>query len=61
MVKVNIEELVTNCNLTREEAYRLLGKTSTQSKIIGVSTHSEGVYLTTTLPSEMAQHHKVGK
>jgi hypothetical protein len=65
MVEVNVEELVTKCNLSYKEAVELIGKTSTQGKILGVTTrpglsYSPGLYITCTSPGKASKHYKVG-
>lgn len=65
MVEINIEELVEACNLTWDQAKELIGKTSTQGNIIGITTKpslgkAEGIYLTCNVPNQQATQHKVG-
>lgn len=62
---INIEQLVTENNLTFEEAKELVGKESTQGKILGITGkpglgYSEGVYLTCSKPNEQSKHFRIG-
>lgn len=63
---INIAELVKTCSLTLKAAVALIGRNSTEGKVMGVTSRPSlrfppGLYITCSNLNETVKHFKVGE